>query len=454
MSIFGKVKNTINLLKSVDLDQLANISKHIDLPEAMNALGALDERQLKGLMKMLKTKKKKGQSDLPPIDGDFYNLDLKLTPEQREIQLKVRNFMEDEVKPLVNDHWNRAKFPFEIIEKFAKLNVAGVPYEGYGCPNHSFLMEGIIAQEIARVDVSISTFFGVHSGLAMGSIYLCGSEAQKQEWLPAMQKLEKIGAFGLTEPNVGSGVAGGMETTCSFDGENWVLNGQKKWIGNATFADVIIIWARDEDTNRVKGFIVRKENPGFKAEKMEDKMALRIVQNALITLTDCKIPENDRLKHANSFKDTAKVLRMTRAGVAWQAVGCARGAYESALKYTKKREQFGRPIASFQLIQDHLVEMLSNLTAMQTLVFRLSEMQDQGILTDEHASLAKVFCSMRTRDVVSRAREVLGGNGILLEYDVARFVADAEAIYSYEGTKEINTLIVGRAITGYSAFVN
>ncbi|CAM4237238.1 acyl-CoA dehydrogenase family protein [Gillisia limnaea] len=454
MSIFGKVKNTINLLKSVDLDQLANISKHIDLPEAMNALGALDERQLKGLMKMLKTKKKKGQSDLPPIDGDFYNLDLKLTPEQREIQLKVRNFMEDEVKPLVNDHWNRAKFPFEIIEKFAKLNVAGVPYEGYGCPNHSFLMEGIIAQEIARVDVSISTFFGVHSGLAMGSIYLCGSEAQKQEWLPAMQKLEKIGAFGLTEPNVGSGVAGGMETTCSFDGENWVLNGQKKWIGNATFADVIIIWARDEDTNRVKGFIVRKENPGFKAEKMEDKMALRIVQNALITLTNCKIPENDRLKHANSFKDTAKVLRMTRAGVAWQAVGCARGAYESALKYTKKREQFGRPIASFQLIQDHLVEMLSNLTAMQTLVFRLSEMQDQGILTDEHASLAKVFCSMRTRDVVSRAREVLGGNGILLEYDVARFVADAEAIYSYEGTKEINTLIVGRAITGYSAFVN
>ncbi|MFN4763836.1 acyl-CoA dehydrogenase family protein [Gillisia sp. Q332] len=454
MSLFGKVKNTISLLKSVDMDQLANISKHIDLPEAMNALGALDERQLKGLMKMLKTKKKKGEKDLPPVDGDFYNLDLKLTPEQREIQLKVRSFMEEEVKPLVNDHWNRAKFPFEIIEKFAKLNVAGVAYEGYGCPNYSFLMEGIIAQEIARIDVSISTFFGVHSGLAMGSIYICGSEAQKQEWLPAMQKLEKIGAFGLTEPNVGSGVAGGMETTCSFDGENWVLNGQKKWIGNATFADVIIIWARDEDTNRVKGFIVRKENPGFKAEKMEDKMALRIVQNALITLTDCKIPESDRLKHANSFKDTAKVLRMTRAGVAWQAVGCARGAYESALGYTLKREQFGRPIASFQLIQDHLVEMLSNLTAMQTMVFRLSEMQDQGILTDEHASLAKVFCSMRTRDVVGRAREVLGGNGILLEYDVARFVADAEAIYSYEGTKEINTLIVGRAITGYSAFVN
>jgi glutaryl-CoA dehydrogenase len=269
-----------------------------------------------------------------------------------------------------------------------------------------------------------------------------------------MQRLETIGAFGLTEPNVGSGAAGGLETTCKWDGENWALNGQKKWIGNATFADVIVIWARDEDSNQVKGFLVRKDNPGFKAEKMEDKMALRIVQNALITLTDCKVPESDRLQKAESFRDTAKVLKMTRAGVAWQAVGCARGAYESALKYTKKREQFSRPIASYQLIQNHLVEMIANLTSMQTLCFRLSELQDQGLLKDEHASLAKVYTSMRMRDVVSRAREVMGGNGILLEYDVARFVADAEAIYSYEGTKEINSLIVGRAITGYSAFVN
>ncbi len=454
MSLFKKVRNTINLLKSVDMDQLAKINEKIDLADAMKTLGKLDDRQLTGLMKMLKTKRKKGQHDLPPIDGDFYNLDLKLTEEQREIQLKVRNFMENEIKPLVNEYWKKDQFPFEVIEKFRDLNIVGVPYEGYGCPNLPFLMEGIIAQEIARVDVSISTFFGVHSGLAMGSIYLCGSEEQKQEWLPQMQKMEKIGAFGLTEPNVGSGVAGGLETTCKFDGENWILNGQKKWIGNATFADVTIIWARDLDSNQVKGFLVRKENPGFKTEKIKDKMALRIVQNAIITLTDCKIPESDRLQNANSFKDTANVLRMTRAGVAWQAVGCARGAYESALKYTKKREQFGRPIASFQLIQDHLVEMLSNLTSMQTLCFRLSEMQDQELLTDEHASLAKVYCSMRMRDVVSRAREVLGGNGILLEYDVARFVADAEAIYSYEGTKEINSLIVGRAITGYSAFVS
>lgn len=454
MSVFSKIKQTFSVLKSVDLQAVAKLSEKVDLSEVMKSVGELDERQLAGLMRMLKTKARKGQHKLPPIDGDFYDLALKLSPEQRKIQIKVRNFMEDEIKPIANEYWNKAEFPHHIIPKMAKLNVCGIAYQGYGCPGETFLMEGIMAMELARVDVSISTFFGVHSGLAMGSIYLCGSEEQKQEWLPKMQRMEVIGAFGLTEPNVGSAVAGGMETTCYKEGDEWVINGQKKWIGNATFSDVTIIWAREKETNKVKGFLVRKGTPGFKAEKMENKMALRTVQNALITLTDCRVAESDRLQKCDSFKDTAKVLKMTRAGVAWQAVGCSRGAYESALKYTKKREQFGRPIARFQLIQNHLVEMVANLTAMQTLCFRLSEMQDENILTDEHASLAKVFCSMRTRDVVSRAREVMGGNGILLEYDVARFVADAEAIYSYEGTKEINSLIVGRAITGYSAFVS
>ncbi|WP_339883950.1 acyl-CoA dehydrogenase family protein [Polaribacter vadi] len=454
MSIFKKIKSTFSVLKSVDIAAIAKLSEKIDLGEVMKTVGELDDRQMAGLMRMLKTKARKGQHNLPPIDGDFYDLSLKLTPHQREIQLKVRQFMEKEIKPIANDFWNRAEFPHHIIPKMAKLNVCGLAYQGYGCPGESFLMEGILAMELARIDVSISTFFGVHSGLAMGSIYLCGSEEQKQEWLPKMQKMEVIGAFGLTEPNVGSAVAGGMETTCRKENNEWIINGQKKWIGNATFSDVTIIWAREEKTNAVKGFLVRKGNPGYKAEKMADKMALRTVQNALITLTNCKVPEEDRLQKCDHFSDTAQVLKMTRAAVAWQAVGCARGAYENALKYTKKREQFGRPIARFQLIQNHLVEMVANLTAMQTMCFRLSEMQDADIMTDEHASLAKVFCSMRTRDVVSRAREVMGGNGILLEYNVARFVADAEAIYSYEGTKEINSLIVGRAITGYSAFVS
>lgn len=448
---FSNLKNIIHLLKSVDLEQLNKISQKVDLPLLMENFSKLDDKQLQGMIKMLNPKKK--HKELPPIDGDFYDVFHTLTPEQRELQLKVRAFMEKDVKPIVNDYWLRDQFPFELIPKFKELNICGVTYDGYGCPNLPFIMEGVLAMEMARIDASIATFFGVQSGLSMGSIYICGSEEQKTKWLPQMQNFEKIGAFGLTEPEVGSGAAGGLTTTCKKTEKGWILNGQKKWIGNATFADLVIIWARDIDEGEVKGFIVEKDNPGFSVEKIKGKMALRIVQNGLITLKDCLITEENRLQNANSFKDTAKVLRMTRAGVAWMATGCARGAYESALDYTRNREQFGKPIASFQMIQGHLVEMLSNLTAMQTLVFRLSEMQDEGILLDEHASLAKVFCTMRTRDVVSRAREVMGGNGILLEHDVARFVADSEAIYSYEGTKEINSLIVGRSITGFSAFV-
>jgi glutaryl-CoA dehydrogenase len=451
-SIFSKIKNAYALFQSVDFEKLDALSKKVDLKKIVDSVASLDEPQLTGLMKMLGSPHKK--KELPPINGDFYHLgDDALNDEDRALQLKVRAFLEKEVKPIVNEYWLRAEFPFELIPKIASLNICGLTYQGYGCPGKSNVMEGMLAMEMARVDTSISTFFGVQSGLDMGSIYLLGSEAQKQEWLPDMQQMKVIGAFGLTEPEVGSAAAGGLTTTAKRTGNKWVLNGQKKWIGNATFSDVTIIWARDLADNEVKGFLVRKGNPGIAVEKMKDKMALRIVQNGLITLTDCEVDEQDRLENANSFKDTAKVLRMTRAGVAWQAVGCARGAYESALAYTRVRKQFGKPIAAFQLIQNHLVEMLSNLTAMQTLCFRLSQLQDQGMLTDEHASLAKVFCSLRTRDVVSRAREVMGGNGILLEYDVARFVADAEAIYSYEGTKEINSLIVGRAITGFSAFV-
>jgi glutaryl-CoA dehydrogenase len=444
-NIFSSLKNAYTLFKTVDFQKLEALSKKVDLTKMMDSVSNLDETQLQGLMKMMGTPHKK--KELPEIEGDFYHLgEEALKDEDRALQLYVRSFLEKEVKPLVNKYWLKAEFPFELIPKIAELNICGLTYQGYGCPGKSNLMEGMLAMEMARVDTSMSTFFGVQSGLAMGSIYLLGSEAQKQQWLPDMQQMKIIGAFGLTEPEVGSGVAGGLTTIAK-------LNGQKKWIGNSTFSDVTIIWARDLDDNQVKGFLVRKGTKGFAVEKMQDKMALRIVQNGLITLTNCEVDEEDRLQNANSFKDTAKVLKMTRAGVAWQAVGCARGAYESALDYTRKRKQFGKPIASYQLIQNHLVEMLSNLTAMQTMCFRLSQLQDQGLLTDEHASLAKVFCSMRTRDVVSRAREVMGGNGILLEYDVARFVADAEAIYSYEGTKEINTLIVGRAITGFSAFV-
>jgi glutaryl-CoA dehydrogenase len=390
---------------------------------------------------------------LPEANGDFYAIGATISEEDQALLRRTRAFLEAEVAPVINEYWIREEFPHQLLPKMAELHIMGLPYHGYGCPGKSTLLDGMMMMELARVDGSIATFRGVHSGLAMGSIYLCGSEEQKQRWLPPMARLEKIGSFGLTEPDVGSGTARGLTTTARRDGDSWVLNGQKKWIGNATWGDLTVIWARDVADDLVKGFVVENSNPGFKAEKMKDKIALRVVQNALITMQDCRVPEADRLQKANSFRDTAAVLRMTRAGVAWEAVGCSRGAYEFALTYAQEREQFGRPIGSFQLVQDLLVRMLGNITACQCMVMRLSQMQDAGIMADEHASLAKAYCTVKMRESVGYARELLGGNGILLDHQVGRFVADAEAIYSYEGTREMNTLIVGKAITGFSAFV-
>jgi len=388
-----------------------------------------------------------------PSDADFYALELLLDEEDRALLHRVRAFMEKEVEPIINQYWTRAKFPHEILPGLAELGIAGLPYTGYGCPGKSPLLDGMVAMELARTDPSIATFNGVHGGLAMGSIYLCGSEEQKRRWLPVMARMEKLGAFGLTEPDVGSGASRGLATTARRDGDGWVLDGRKKWIGNASFADLTVIWAKDVDDGQVKGFVVEAGTPGFTTEDLRDKIALRVVQNAYITLDGVRVPEANRLQGATSFRDTAEVLRMTRAGVAWMAVGCARGAYEHALVYALEREQFGRPIGGFQLVQDLLVRMLGNVTASATLCARLSQLQGAGLAGDEHASLAKAFCTVRMRETVGYARELLGGNGILLEHHVGRFVADAEAIYSYEGTREMNTLIVGRAITGISAFV-
>jgi glutaryl-CoA dehydrogenase len=390
---------------------------------------------------------------LPEADGDFYLLSNTLSKEDNSLRLKVRAFMETEVQPVINDFWSRDEFPFELLPKFKSLGIAGLPIKGYGCPGKSTTMMGFLMMELARVDASISTFFGVHTGLAMGSIDVCGSEEQKERWLPPMARLEKVGSFGLTEPEVGSGASGGLATTAKRDGDSWILNGQKKWIGNATWGDLTIIWARDVSDNQVKGFIVENRSPGFHVEKIQHKMALRVVQNGLITLTDCRVSEANRLQNANSFRDTASVLRQTRAAVAWESVGCATGAYEHALRYAQTRQQFGRPIARFQLVQDLLFRMLGNITSTQCLCLRLSQMQDEGIMRDEHASMAKGVCTVRMRETVGWAREILGANGILLDYHIGRFVADAEALYSYEGTREMNSLIVGKAITGFSAFV-
>jgi alkylation response protein AidB-like acyl-CoA dehydrogenase len=391
---------------------------------------------------------------LPKPDSDFYMIHDILSADEQAILGRVRGFMEGTVAPIINKYWAEDSFPFELIPAIRDLGIVGVGFEGYGCPGGSTLLDGFIAMELARVDASVATFYGVHSGLAMGSIYLGGSDEQKERWLPAMARMEKIGCFGLTEPLVGSGTGGGLTTTAKRDGDSWILNGQKRWIGNSPWCDLSIIWARDLEDNQVKGFVVEnKTTPGFSVEKIQNKVALRVVQNGVITLDNCRVPEENRLQGDRSFRDTARVLKLTRQYVAWEAVGCSMGAYERALAYAQTREQFGKPIGSFQMIQDLLAKMLGNITASQCMVVRLAQLQDQGKLLDQHASLAKAFCTVRMRETVAWARELLGGNGIVLDYDVARFFADSEALYSYEGTREMNSLIVGKAVTGFSAFV-
>jgi glutaryl-CoA dehydrogenase len=378
------------------------------------------------------------------LDGDLYAFQDLLTDDEAAIVSRLRAFLDAEVVPIANDQWSRAAFPDHLIKQYATLDLTS--------PSSS-LLNGWIALEMARADASMATFYGVHAGLAMGSIRTCGSTAQQERWLPAMAAFDQIGAFALTEPTGGSDVAAGLRTTARRDGDTWILNGQKRWIGNATFADLIVVWARSLEDDQVKGFVVPSSAEGFVATKIENKIALRTVQNADIVLTDVRVPETDRLAGANSFRDTAKVLRATRSGVAWEAVGVMMAAYEIALNYAKEREQFGKPIASFQLVQDLLVRMAGNVTASLGMCVRLAQLQDAGRYRDEHSALAKAYCTTRMREVAGWSRELLAGNGIVLDYDIGRFVADAEALYSYEGTREINTLIVGRAITGESAFV-
>ena len=388
-----------------------------------------------------------------PERTDFYALESILSDDDRALLAGVRAFMREDVAPIINDYWSREEFPHHVFPRMAELGLGGLALEGFGCAGRGVVVDGFVAMEMAAVDCSVATGLGVHNHLAMGSIHQLGSEEQKENWLPRMASFNAIGAFGLTEPDVGSGVARGLQTTAKRDGDTWVLNGAKRWIGNATFADVVVIWARDVDDNQVKGFLVEKGTPGFQATKMTHKIALRAVQNADIELTDVQVPESSRLQNANTFIDTATVLTASRAAVAWEAVGCARGAYEIALRYAMERKQFGRPIAKFQLVQDLLARMLGNIVASQCMALRVSQLADAGQAGVQHASLAKAFCTARMRETTGWARELLAGNGILLEYDVARFVADSEAIYSYEGTREINSLIVGMALTGESAFV-
>ena len=381
---------------------------------------------------------------------DFYLLDELLSPSERRVRDRVRRFADEVVIPMINDYWEDAEFPFEIVPKLAALGIAGSTIKGHGCPGLSPLAAGLVGMELARGDGSVSTFYGVHSGLAMGSIHMLGSPEQHRRWLPAMAKMEKIGAFALTEPDHGSDSLL-LETTATRKGDSWVLNGHKKWIGNGSIADLIVVWARDDDGN-VGGFVVERPVRGVKATVMEGKIAKRAVWQAELEFKNVRIPLENRLAHANSFDDTGRVLTATRSGVAWEALGHAIACYESALEYAQQRQSFGKPIAGFQFVQGKLSRMLSEITAMQLISFRLAQLGAEGKLTPGMASMAKMNHARKARWIAAQARDILGGNGILLENHVARHQADLEAVFTYEGTDSIQALILGKEITGRQAF--
>jgi len=389
------------------------------------------------------------------IAADFYGFEAKLTDVEKDVIVRLRAFLDEHVRPTANDLWAKAEF-FDrdiVVKGLADLGMFGMQWDETKHWENSAVFRGWVALELARVDSSVATLVGMQNGLVMGAIGVAGSAEQRAEWLPKFATGELLGAFGLTEPLSGSDSAQGLRTTATRDGDTWVLNGAKRWIGNGTISDVTVIWAKDTDDGQVKGFLVPTSTPGYRATRIENKQSLRIVQNADIVLENVVIPASHHLAESKSFRDTAVVLRLTRAEVAWAAVGNSIGAYEAAVKYAKERVQFGKPIGAHQLVQDLLAKSLGNITASIAMVTRVSEMLDEGVQRDEHASLAKEYTTSRMRETVGWCREALGGNGIVLDYGVMRYFADAEALYSYEGTREMNTLIVGRAITGQSAFV-
>ncbi|PRB41102.1 acyl-CoA dehydrogenase [Arthrobacter sp. MYb23] len=382
---------------------------------------------------------------VPYPDADLLFLEDLLTREERTRLSAARSFFQTEVRPLAVDHWNRAEFPFQLLPGLAAQELVGKQ------PT-SHLLSGLIQMELTRADTSISTFFGVHHELFATAVEQLGSDVHREELLPDLLALRKIGAFALTEPLHGSDISRQIETTATRDGEDWILNGSKRWIGNGTFADVVLVWAKDTDDGQIKGFIVEKEREGFHAAPIANKISVRIVQNADITLNNVRIPAANWLPGTRTFQDTNFLLMNSRVWVSWQAVGQQLAAFDVARAYALEREQFGRPVASFQLIQDQLVRILGNAMMSLSLMIQLARLQESGRLSMDHAALAKATCTERMRESVALGRAILGGNGIGTDFEMAKIFADAEAIYSYEGTQQINTLLVGRAVTGHSAF--
>ena len=382
---------------------------------------------------------------------DYFFLRDQLSDQQWDYLTRTRHFVQDEVLPVIADYWERADFPLALAKRLGELGLVGDGLVGYGCPPMDPLSAGLVQMELSRGDGSLGTFLGVQAGLAMRSIAMHGSDEQKEQWLGPMARVEKIGAFALTEPEHGSDSIA-LETSARRDGDSWVISGTKTWIGNASIADVVVVWARDVEDKQVKGFLVEKGMPGFSARVIEGKGSLRAIWQAEVHLKDVRVPVANRLPGANSFKDTGSVLVETRSSCAWMALGHAVAGYDAALTYAKRRHQFGRPLSSFQIVQDRLVRMLADVTAMQLYCVQTARLAAAGQLLPTIAGLAKLHNTRKAREVLAEARDLLGGNGILLDFHVIRHMADIEAVHTFEGTETIQTLIVGRDITGVSAF--
>eukprot|EP00256_Glycine_max_P001955 NP_001236991.2 acyl-CoA oxidase [Glycine max] len=390
-------------------------------------------------------------STFPPCASDYFQLDNLLTTEEQAIRKKVRECMEKEIAPIMTEYWEKAKFPFHVIPKLGALRIAGGTIKDYGCPGLSITGSAIAVAEVARVDASCSTFILVHSSLAMLTIALCGSEAQKQKYLPSLAQLQTVACWALTEPDYGSD-ASALKTTATKVEGGWILEGQKRWIGNSTFADVLVVFARNASTNQINGFIIKKDAPGLTVTKIENKIGLRIVQNGDIVMRKVFVPDEDRIAGVNSFQDTNKVLAVSRVMVAWQPIGISMGIYDMCHRYLMERKQFGAPLAAFQISQQKLVQMLGNIQAMILVGWRLCKLYESGKMTPGQASLGKSWITLRARETAALGRELLGGNGILADFLVAKAFCDLEPIYTYEGTYDINTLVTGREVTGFASF--